>query len=87
MTAYETCFNRVCDILREDCGVSDDVVLKPELALQGDLALDSIGLLNLVGALEDEYDLRLDEPLASPPETLKEIVEWVLTLQSGAVDG
>ena len=83
MTQTDTCFETVCEILRDCCGVSDDLALRPELSLQGDLALDSIGLLNLVTELEEEYDFRLDEPLENPPQTLSEIVELVLSRTRG----
>ena len=86
MAQMETCFETVCDILRDCCGVNDDVVLRPELSLQGDLALDSIGLLNLVTELEEEYDFRLDEPLENPPQTLREIVDMVLARTGGSSD-
>ena len=86
MTQTATCFESVCDILRDCCGVSDDLDLRPELTLQGDLALDSIGLLNLVTELEEEYDFRLDEPLENPPQTLREIVDMVLARSGGSSD-
>ena len=83
MIQTEPCFETVCEILKDCCGVSDEVTLSPELSLQGDLALDSIGLLNLVTELEEEYDFRLDEPLENPPKTLGEIVELVLARTQG----
>ena len=87
MVQIESCFETVCEILRDCCGVSDELTLRPELTLQGDLALDSIGLLNLVTELEEEYDFRLDEPLENPPQTLSEVVDLVLSRTGGSSNG
>jgi len=80
---HDSYYQSVCEILREACGVSPEVKLSPQLTLQGDLALDSIALLNLIVELEDTYDFRLDNPLDQPPETLGGIAELVRQLKLG----
>jgi len=87
MTQADQCFETVCTILRDCCGVPEAVELRPELSLQGDLALDSIGLLNLLTELEEEYDFRLDEPLETPPQTVGELVEHVMQYASEDSNG
>ena len=76
-----SCWTRVCEILREDCGVAHEMLLIPELSLQGDLGLDSIAMLNLIVALEDSYDIRLDNVITDAPSTLKGVVEMILDLR------
>ena len=81
MIDFESCYTRVCDVLRDSCGVEADVALTPESSLQGDLALDSIGLLNLLGELEDSYGFRLDNPFEEPPGTIGGVVDLVIKLK------
>ena len=86
MIDFESCYSRVCDVLRDCCGVSAATSLSPQASLQGDLALDSIALLNLLGELEDTYGFRLDNPFEEPPGTVGGVVELVLKLNGGNHD-
>ena len=66
-------FERVCDIIRDNAG-ADDVELKPETTMS-ELGLDSLATVEVVGAIEGEFDIELDQSVN--PETVGEFVELV----------
>ncbi len=53
--------------------------VKEEDRLIDDLGLDSMAAVDLVFALEDEYDIEISDEEAESIETIKEIVDLVIT--------
>lgn len=72
----ESTFDRVCNIIRENGGLSD-VELTPETTL-ADAGLDSLASVEAVIACEDEFDIEIETD--SNPETVGEFVELVESL-------
>ena len=66
-------FDRVCDIIRETAGL-DDVEMKPESTLE-ELGLDSLGTVEILVAVEDEFGIELDTD--ENPKTVGEFVSAV----------
>jgi acyl carrier protein len=66
-------YDEVVRVLRERCAVT--VPIEPSSTLQTDLGLDSAGLLNLALEVENAFQLMLEEPPESPPETVAALVD------------
>lgn len=63
-------------ILREDCLVEAEIA--PEVDLQTDLGLDSLGLLTLIAELENDFRVTLEEIPEPPPTTVDGVIDLVL---------
>ena len=66
-------------ILKNQCEVEIEVF--KESVIQEDLELDSIGLLTLIAAVEETYDLKLDD-LDEPPVTIADLIQIILKHRS-----
>ena len=71
--ADKNTFERVCDIIRDNAG-ADDVELTRETTM-ADLGLDSLAVVEVVVAIEGEFDIELDQSVN--PETVGEFVDLV----------
>ena len=65
------------EVLRDQCAVEREV-LPESVALQAELGLDSVGLLNLALEVENRFELFLDEAPDQPPETLGALADLVV---------
>ncbi len=61
--ADQKTFERVCEIIRETAGL-EDVEMTPASTLE-EIGLDSLGTVEIVVAVEDEFGIELD-PDESP---------------------
>jgi len=52
---------RLRDILIEESGLPADVVVAPEMSLEGDLDLDSLSRLSLSSTLEQEFAIEMTD--------------------------
>jgi len=73
MTRYELCYETVLDVLAAECGIDPTHVTEAS-TLQGDLGMDSVGLLSLALELENRFEMYLGEDSNQPPETVGDIV-------------
>ncbi len=71
--ADQKIYDRVCDVIRETAGL-EDVEMKPESTLE-EIGLDSLGTVEIVVAVEDEFDIQLDTE--ENPKTVGEFVASV----------
>ena len=69
----EETFERVCDVIRETAGL-DDVEMKPESTLE-EIGLDSLGTVEILVAVEDEFGIQLDTE--ENPKTVGEFADTV----------
>ena len=67
----------IAQILKRDCGIKRETI-SPELRLQEDLGLDSMGLLNLALEVENHFQVYLEEAADNPPESIGDIVNLVM---------
>jgi acyl carrier protein len=68
-------FNKVKFIIKEQLGVSED-----ELTLQTsfeDLNADSLDIVELIMALEEEFELEIPDEDAEKIQTVGEIIEYI----------
>lgn len=71
--ADKNTLERVCDIIRDNAG-TDDAELTRETTM-ADLGLDSLAVVEVVVACEDEFDIAIDQD--ANPETVGEFVDLV----------
>lgn len=67
---------RVIEIIREQLNL-DDVEINEETSFKDDLGVDSLDLLELVMAFEEEYNIELDPEELEGITTVGDIVEFI----------
>jgi acyl carrier protein len=68
--------NKVRDIISEQLGVSPDQVT-PEASFIEDLGADSLDIVELVMALEEEYGMEISDEDAEKIRTVKDVVGYI----------
>ncbi len=69
-------FDRVKKVVVEQLEVSPDDV-KPEASFANDLGADSLDIVELVMALEEEFDIEIPDEAAEQIETVGKAVEHI----------
>ncbi|WP_269747893.1 acyl carrier protein [Alkalibacter mobilis] len=67
---------KVTDILVEELGVEVEEVVD-SANIQEDLGADSLAIVEIVMAFEDEFDIKIPEEDAASMITVKDIVEYL----------
>lgn len=68
--------DRVRDIIVEELGVHEDQVT-PEANFNDDLGTDSLDLVELVMAMEEEFDVEIADEEAEKCKTVQQVVDLV----------
>ena len=69
-------FEKVREFIIDQLGVSEDEI-QMETDLLKDLEADSLDAVEIIMALEDEYDLDIPDEVAIKFRTVKDIVKYV----------
>ena len=69
---------RVKSIIVEQLGVSMDEV-NPEASFIDDLGADSLDIVELIMALEEEYDMEIPDEDAEKIQTVKDVISYIET--------
>jgi acyl carrier protein len=69
-------FEKIKEILAEQLGVSEDEI-KMDSSLTDDLGADSLDLVELIMALEQEFDLEISDEEAEKIKTVGDAVNFV----------
>jgi len=69
-------FNKVKDIIIEQLGV-DESEVKPEASFINDLGADSLDIVELIMALEEEFELEIPDKDAEKIVTVGDAVEYI----------
>jgi len=67
---------RVKEIVCEQLGVSDDEVT-PEASFIEDLGADSLDIVELVMALEEEYEMEIADEDAEKIKTVQDVITYI----------
>lgn len=72
-------FEKVCEMLGAQLGIAPEDI-KPEQEVVKDLGADSLDVVELLMALEDEYGITLPESDVENVKTVQDIVDMVSAL-------
>ena len=73
----EAIFERVKEVIAEQLGVEDIDNLTMETTFVDDLSADSLDIVELIMALEEEFDLEIPEAEAEKIITIGNVVEYI----------
>ena len=68
--------NKICDIIVEQLGVDADRV-KPEASFIDDLGADSLDIVELVMAMEEEFDVEIPDEDAEKLKTVNDVIAYL----------
>ncbi len=69
-------FDKVKEIIVEELGVEAEEV-SLDSSLSDDLGADSLDAVELIMALEDEFEIKISDEAAQAFENVKQIVEYI----------
>lgn len=67
---------KVKKIVMEQLGLSEDAV-KPTAAFVDDLGADSLDLTELIMAMEEEFDIEIDDEDAQEMKTIQDAIDYI----------
>lgn len=70
-------FDKVADIIREQLGLEDDVVIEKTTSLMNDLEADSLDAVEIIMALEEEFDIEIPDEDAEGFKNIGDIVAYI----------
>ena len=73
----EAIFERVKEVICEQLGVEDIDSITMQTAFIDDLSADSLDIVELIMALEEEFDLEIPESEAEKIVTVGDAVEYI----------
>ena len=69
-------FEKIKAIIVEEVGV-DAAIVTPETKISADLGVDSISFINAIMALEDAFEIEMDEDRLKKLVTVKDLCAYV----------
>ena len=69
-------FEKIQDIIAEQFGISGDVI-KPETHLMKDLEADSLDAVEIIMAIEDEFEIEIPDEDAEKFQTVGDLINYV----------
>ena len=68
--------DKIVDIIKEQLNI-DDVEITEDTSFKDDLGVDSLDLLELVMAFEEEYSIELDPEELEGIQTVGDVIEFI----------
>lgn len=68
--------SRVKDLIKENLGVEDNVIT-PQASFVNDLGADSLDTVELVMALEEEFDIEIPDDAAEKIQTVGQAIDYI----------
>ena len=69
-------FEKLISIIAEELGVEKDEVVE-DAHLQDDLGADSLDAVELIMAIEEEFDVEIDDTEATNIKTVQDIIDYL----------
>lgn len=69
-------FLKIQEIVSNQLGIEKELV-QPEKNFTKDLGADSLDVVELVMALEEEFEINIDDQLASSIETVQNAIDYI----------
>ncbi len=69
-------FNQVVEIIKDQLGIEDREIT-PETSLMKDLEADSLDAVEIIMALEDEFNVEIPDTEAEKFQTIGDIVKYI----------
>lgn len=76
----EQVFEKIKEIIVEQLGVEGDIVTL-ESSFIDDLGADSLDIVELIMAIEEEFDLEIPDAEAEKATTVNDVVEYIVAHQ------
>lgn len=73
----ETIFERVKEVISEQLGIDDLDTITMETTFIDDLGADSLDIVELIMALEEEFDMEIPEAEAEKIVSVGDVVEYI----------
>jgi acyl carrier protein len=70
-------FQTIKNLIIERLNLEEDTVINMDTSFADDLEADSIGLVELIMSIEDEYDIEIDDEDAEKIKTVRNAVEYI----------
>ncbi|MCT4594487.1 MAG: acyl carrier protein [Anaeromicrobium sp.] len=70
-------FEKIKEIIIDQLGLDDDVQIAAETSLMGDLDADSLDAVEIMMAIEDEFDVEVPDEAAEGFKNIGDIVKYV----------
>lgn len=73
----DTVLEKVKEVIGEQLGVEDIETIKPETTFIDDLGADSLDIVELIMALEEEFDMEIPEEEAEKITSVGDVVKYI----------
>ncbi|MCX8075041.1 MAG: acyl carrier protein [Clostridia bacterium] len=73
----EAIFERVKEVISEQLGIEDMETITMETTFIDDLGADSLDIVELIMALEEEFDMEIPEAEAEKIVSVADVVEYI----------
>ena len=73
----EGVFEKIRDVIAEQLGVEDVETITMDTTFIDDLGADSLDIVELIMALEEEFDIEIPEADAEKISTVGDVVEYI----------
>jgi len=70
-------FEKVKGIIAEQLGISDDSVIAMDTSLMKDLEADSLDAVEIIMAIEDEFDIEIPDEDAEKFLSIGDIIKYI----------
>jgi acyl carrier protein len=67
---------KIKGIIAEQLGVDEEDV-KPEASFVNDLGADSLDLVELIMAMEEEFDIKIEDEEAEKIKTVQDVIDFI----------
>ena len=68
--------DKIKELIAEELGIEEDVI-NMESSLSEDLGADSLDAVELVMAIEDEFEIKVSDEVAQKFQTVQQIVDFI----------